>query len=60
MLQNFKKKEIVGLNLHDLLIKMAGVKKNTDYIQAVSLTLVGKGKGHPCTGTDPLYRPYGP
>jgi len=21
---------------------------------------VGKGKGHPCTGTEALYRPYGP
>jgi len=20
----------------------------------------GKGKGHPCTGTEALYRPYGP
>jgi len=20
----------------------------------------GKGKGHPCTGTEVLYRPYGP
>jgi hypothetical protein len=20
----------------------------------------GKGKGHPCTGTEDLYRPYGP
>jgi len=20
----------------------------------------GKGKGHPCTGTETLYRPYGP
>jgi len=20
----------------------------------------GKGKSHPCTGTDALYRPYGP
>ena len=22
--------------------------------------LKGKGKGHPCTGTEALYRPYGP
>jgi hypothetical protein len=22
--------------------------------------LVGKGKVHPCTGTEALYRPYGP
>jgi hypothetical protein len=21
---------------------------------------LGKGKGHPCTGTEALYRPYGP
>jgi len=21
---------------------------------------IGKGKGHPCTGTEALYRPYGP
>ena len=24
-----------------------------------SLKDKGKGKGHPCTGTDALYRPYG-
>jgi hypothetical protein len=23
-------------------------------------TSKGKGKGHPCTGTEALYRPYGP
>jgi len=40
MLKSFKKKERVDLHLHDLLIRMARVKKNTDYIQAVSLTLV--------------------
>jgi hypothetical protein len=40
MLKSFKKKEGVGLHLHDLLITTARVKKNTDYIQAVSLTLV--------------------
>jgi len=27
--------------------------KRTSYIQ-------GKGKGYPCTGTEALYRPYGP
>jgi len=25
-----------------------------------TLETVGKGKGHPCTGTEALYRPYGP
>ena len=24
------------------------------------LQVKGKGKGHPCTGTEALYRPYGP
>ena len=30
--------------------------------QAYSTDVNGKGKGkvHPCTGTDALYRPYGP
>jgi len=24
------------------------------------LNIKGKGKGHPCTGTETVYRPYGP
>jgi len=24
------------------------------------ILIKGKGKGHPCTGTEALYRPYGP
>jgi hypothetical protein len=26
----------------------------------LTVTAVGKGKVHPCTGTEALYRPYGP
>jgi hypothetical protein len=26
----------------------------------ITLLCKGKGKGHPCTGTEALYRPYGP
>ena len=27
---------------------------------AETVQVKGKGKGHPCTGTEALYRPYGP
>jgi len=27
---------------------------------ATSVTYLSKGKVHPCTGTEALYRPYGP
>ena len=33
------------------LIQFTNKSQNSDY---------KKGKGHPCTGTEALYRPYGP
>jgi len=37
-------------------------KKKTSLAVILKVTLIGvsKGKGHPCTGTEALYRPYGP
>jgi len=29
-------------------------------ILCISYNVKGKGKMHPCTGTEALYRPYGP
>ena len=31
-----------------------------DHSGNLSLNLGKKGNGHPCTGTEALYRPYGP
>ena len=33
--------------------------KDIESVTSAAL-LKGKGKGHPCTGTEALYRPYGP
>jgi len=31
-----------------------------DYYYNTIIGTNGEGKGHPCTGTEALYRPYGP
>jgi len=40
---------------------LKGVSKEQDREGAIMRSFtIGKGKVHPCTGTEALYRPYGP
>jgi len=41
-----------------LLKKCIQMHSSSDFLKLTSVE--GKGKGHPCTGTEALYRPYGP
>jgi len=36
------------------------LSNSTIFIDVIKTNLKSKGKGHPCTGTEALYRPYGP
>ena len=41
--------------------KLCVIQKWTGpYILDLLVKYIKKGKGHPCTGTEALYRPYGP
>jgi len=41
--------------------KWKEVEENDSLINRNKVSLIkGKGKVHPCTGTEALYRPYGP
>jgi len=44
--------------LSDLYLLAFYIKRNFIFIS--KQIFYGKGKGHPCTGTEALYRPYGP
>jgi hypothetical protein len=42
-------------------LKKEGKEKlNINKILRILQGYINKGKGHPCTGTEALYRPYGP
>jgi len=44
------------MGIYTYVYKAHGVAYFTDEV----CTIKGKGKVHPCTGTEALYRPYGP
>jgi len=49
--------------LINLLVKLKFSPNPNRFVRCALKTarlLNGKGKGHPCTGTEALYRPYGP
>jgi hypothetical protein len=35
-------------------------RRSNKFVTKLTFNDKGKGKGHPCTGTEVLYRPYGP
>jgi len=42
---------------------LRSVVREDEYVRPVDIVqycAIGKGKVHPCTGTEALYRPYGP